>query len=59
MTPSLSFNYSPDFGAPKWGYYGDYYALPTSTEPTPYSIFEQSIYGGPARRSGKHRIKYQ
>ncbi len=49
MTPSLSFNYSPDFGAPKWGYYGDYYALPTSTEPTPYSIFEQSIYGGPAR----------
>jgi lipopolysaccharide assembly outer membrane protein LptD (OstA) len=49
MTPSLSFNYTPDFGAAKWGYYGDYYTSPDATAATPYSIFEQSIYGGPAR----------
>jgi len=49
MTPSLSFNYTPDFGAPKWDYYGDYYATPDATTPTAYSIFEQSVYGGPSR----------
>ena len=49
MTPSLNFNYTPDFGAQKWGYYGDYYTGPTAEEPTPYSIFEGSIYGGASR----------
>lgn len=47
MTPTVSFNYSPDYGAPKYGYYGDYYATPDAINPTPYSIFEGSIYGGP------------
>ncbi len=47
MTPSVSFNYSPDYGAKKYGYYGDYYATPDALNATPYSIYEGSIYGGP------------
>ena len=47
MTPSLSFNYTPDFGDAKFSYYGDYYATPDAIDPTRYSIFEGSIYGGP------------
>ncbi len=47
MTPSLAFNYTPDFGDAKYNYYGDYYATPEAIDPTRYSIFEGSIYGGP------------
>ncbi len=47
MTPSVGFNYTPDFGASKYGYYGDYYASPDATAPTTYSIFDGSVYGGP------------
>ncbi|MFI5172216.1 MAG: putative LPS assembly protein LptD [Chitinophagales bacterium] len=47
MTPTMSFNYSPDYGASKYGYYGDYYATPDAITATPYSIFEGSIYGSP------------
>ncbi len=49
MTPTLSFNYSPDFGDPKYNYFGDYYASPDATGPTSYSIFDGTIYGGPTK----------
>jgi hypothetical protein len=49
MTPTISFNYSPDFGDPKYNYFGDYYSSPTALEPTPYSIFDGTIYGGPTK----------
>lgn len=45
MTPSLSFSYAPDFGAPSWGYYRNYYDA--SGALTPYSIFEGSTFGTP------------
>ncbi len=48
MTPTVSFNYSPDFADQKYGYYGDYYASPDAIAPTQYSIFDGTIYGGPA-----------
>lgn len=45
INPSLSFNFSPDFGSDKLGYWKSY------TDSTGYvhrySIFEQSLYGGP------------
>ncbi len=47
MTPTVSFNYSPDFSDPKYGYFGDYYTSPDATEATPYSVFDGTIYGGP------------
>lgn len=45
VTPSLSFNYTPDFAAKNWGYYKDYYG--SRGEMTQYSIFEGGIYGAP------------
>jgi lipopolysaccharide assembly outer membrane protein LptD (OstA) len=50
-TPSISFSYKPDFGAPSYGYYKT--AVSPASVPYPYttqrySIFEQSVYGGPS-----------
>jgi lipopolysaccharide assembly outer membrane protein LptD (OstA) len=50
MTPSLSFQYRPDFSDPSYGYYNT--AVSNAVVPFPYtastySIFEQGIYGGP------------
>ncbi|MCR5588326.1 MAG: hypothetical protein K6F72_01790 [Bacteroidales bacterium] len=55
FNPSVSFNYRPDFGAAHLGYWKEY------TDNTGYvhrySIFEQSLYGGPADgRSGQVRV---
>lgn len=52
INPSLNFNYTPDFGSAKLGYWKSY------TDSTGYvhrySIFEQSLYGGPGDgKSGK------
>jgi uncharacterized protein YggE len=51
MTPSLSFNYRPDFGDPSYGYYRR--AVSDAVVPYPatsqlYSIYESSVYGGPS-----------
>lgn len=55
INPSVSFNYRPDFGSERLGYWRSY------TDNTGYvhrySIFEQSLYGGPADgRSGQLRF---
>ncbi|MEZ5014684.1 MAG: putative LPS assembly protein LptD [Chitinophagales bacterium] len=47
MTPTVSFNYTPDFSESKYGYYGSYYAAPDAAQPTEYSIFQNGVYGGP------------
>lgn len=52
ISPSVSFNYRPDFGKPEYGWWQSY------TDNTGYvhrySIFEQSLYGGPSDgRSGR------
>jgi hypothetical protein len=50
MTPSVNFNYRPDFGSSKFGYFqnlqGD-----TSRNVTRYSIYENAVFGAPS--SGK------
>lgn len=46
VTPSMSFNYSPDFGDRSWGYFKNY--SNARGEMTPYSIFENGIYGAPS-----------
>ena len=55
INPSVSFNYRPDFGSDRLGYWQSY------TDPSGYvyrySIFEQSLYGGPSDgRSGQLRF---
>lgn len=45
ITPSMSFTYSPDFGEKSWGYFRNY--SNSRGEMTPYSIFDNGIYGAP------------
>ena len=52
VSPSISFNYRPDFGSERFGYWQQY--TDTTGYVHRYSIFEQSLYGGPSDgRSGQ------
>ena len=44
LTPSVNFNYRPDFGADRFGYYQ---SVITQSGISRYSVFESGIYGGP------------
>ena len=46
FAPSISYNYKPDFSAPKWGYYRT--VVDTAGVKHLYSIFEGATYGGPS-----------
>ena len=46
IKPSVSFNYRPDFGNPAFGFWQSY--TDTLGMEHKYSIFEQSLYGGPS-----------
>jgi lipopolysaccharide assembly outer membrane protein LptD (OstA) len=53
VTPSVSFYYTPDWGAPYFGYYRGIDNDTNHTKPAEYSIFERSIYGSPpGQKSG-------
>ena len=55
INPSISFSYHPDFGAEKLGWWKQY--TDTTGYVHRYSIFQQSLYGGPPDgRSGNLRI---
>lgn len=52
INPSVTFSYHPDFGNPALGWWQSY--TDTTGYVHRYSIFEQSLYGGPADgRSGR------
>ena len=46
VKPALTFNYRPDFGNPDFGFWQSY--TDTLGMEHKYSIFEQSLYGGPS-----------
>jgi hypothetical protein len=46
VSPSISFNYRPDFGKERWGYYRTVQS-DTFGNIQRYSIFQNAIYGGP------------
>jgi lipopolysaccharide assembly outer membrane protein LptD (OstA) len=51
MTPSISFQYKPDFSDPSYGYYKTIVSNATIPYPatyTTYSIFQNGVYGGPS-----------
>ena len=55
INPSLSFSYHPDFGAARYGWWKQY--TDTTGYVHRYSIFQQSLYGGPPDgRSGNLRL---
>ncbi len=50
VSPSISYNYSPDFSAEKWGYYDVYYDK--NGKEVRYDKFGREIFGGvPSRES--------
>lgn len=51
LTPTLSFNASPDFGSPFFGYYGTYDRpmADGSIQTTKYSMFPNSLFGVPGQ----------
>lgn len=46
VTPSISYNYSPDFSTPFWGYYDSY--VDSTGRLVEYNKFEQEIFGRPS-----------
>lgn len=44
ITPSISYNYQPDFSEPKWNAYGSYTGL--NGQQVKYSFFEREVFGG-------------
>lgn len=46
VTPSISYNYSPDFSTPFWGYYATY--LDTTGNYIKYNKFEREIFARPS-----------
>lgn len=51
LTPTLSFNYSPDFASSFWGYYGSYsYVDPAGvTQKRVYNMFQHGVFGSPGQ----------
>ncbi|MFD1631862.1 putative LPS assembly protein LptD [Pseudopedobacter beijingensis] len=47
LTPNIGFSYRPDFSKPKYGYYEEM-VVNEAGDIRKYSIFEQSMYGGPS-----------
>lgn len=45
VTPSLSFNYQPDWADPKFGYWGAVFD-PKQNVTIPYSFYEREVFGG-------------
>lgn len=48
ITPSIAYSFRPDFGDPKYGFYKEV-QVDTSGRKQQYSIFANSVYGGPGR----------
>src|SRR5690606_32352228 len=48
VTPSVNFQYTPDFSADRYGFYRDFVS-PTG-QMTRYSIFENTVFGGPGNQ---------
>ncbi|TDQ76988.1 putative LPS assembly protein LptD [Sphingobacterium yanglingense] len=46
VTPSINFNYRPDFSDPKFGFYKSY--IDQNGRLSEYSIFDGAIFGGPS-----------
>ncbi len=46
VTPSISYNYSPDFSTPFWGYYDSY--VDSAGNTVEYNKFEREIFGKPS-----------
>lgn len=46
ITPSVTYNYQPDFSKPQWKAYGTY--LDSNGREVKYSLFQKEVFGGPS-----------
>ena len=46
VNPTISYNFTPDFSKPFWGYYGSYQT--SSGQVVRYNRFQNEIFGGPS-----------
>jgi len=44
VTPSISYNFQPDFSKPQYGYWGSYRT--STSQVIPYSFYEREVFGG-------------
>jgi hypothetical protein len=56
--PNISFNFSPDYTNPDWGYFKSVQTDLREDEETEYGIFEQGIYDKPSRSGRQMALSY-
>lgn len=56
--PNISFNFSPDYTNPDWGYFKSVRTDLREDEETEYGIFEQGIYDKPSRSGRQMALSY-
>jgi len=44
VTPNITYSYQPDFSAPNWGYYSQYYTL--NGKSVKYNKYQNEVFGG-------------
>jgi len=55
VTPNITYSYQPDFSAPQWGYYGEYFKL--NGTPVKYDKYQDEVFGG-APRGERQNINF-
>jgi lipopolysaccharide export system protein LptA len=55
VTPNLTYSYQPDFSAPNWNYYGEYFT--SNGTAVKYDKYQNEVYGG-APRGQKQNINF-
>ncbi|MDR0941356.1 MAG: hypothetical protein LBM68_03930 [Bacteroidales bacterium] len=48
ITPTLSYSFTPDFGAQKYGYFGTYQASANADDVRQYSYYGNEVFGAPS-----------
>lgn len=48
LIPTINYTYRPDFGATQFGFWKDVVTDTTTLKTTKYSVFENTLFGGPA-----------
>ncbi len=47
VNPAISYNYTPDFSKPYWGYYRTY--INSKGQEVKYNMFREEVFGGPSQ----------
>ncbi len=59
ITPNISFNYSPDYTNPGWGYFREVQTNAEGTDFDEYSIFDGGIFGKPSSSGKQMNVSFR